>query len=244
MTRQTRQVGDKGRPRWRRRADARPHEILDAALAVFAEQGFARSRLDDVARRAGVTKGTVYLYFDSKEALFREVVKAKVGHSVTRGEEFVRTFQGPARELLCAFIERYWASLLQPDNAQLARLAMTEFGSFPDLLRFYLDEVVQRAHRLIASIIKQGVSQAEFRAVDPGFAAGALQTLCVHLARAQRFPRSETGPQRSDEKVIAGIIDLYFNGLLVAPTTADDLPKKVPVAGPRGKSSRSRDAHR
>src|SRR5262245_18024524 len=96
-------------PRWRRRAGARPDEIIEAALAAFAEQGFARSRLDDVARRAGVTKGTLYLYFDSKEALFREVVKAKVGASIAMGERFVREFQGSPRELLEAFIQRYWS---------------------------------------------------------------------------------------------------------------------------------------
>lgn len=219
MVRQARSARAKIRPRWRRRADARPGEILDAALATFAERGFARARLDDVARRAGVTKGTLYLYFDSKEALFREVVRANVGQSVTRGEQFARDFQGSARELLCAFIARYWASLLEPANAQLARLALTELGNYPDLLRFYLDEVADRALRLIASIIEQGIARGEFRAIEPVFAARALQTLCLHLARAQRYPQPKTGSQLSDEKVVAGIIDLYLNGLLAERTS-------------------------
>jgi AcrR family transcriptional regulator len=202
-----------GKPRWRRRADARPGEIVDAALQVFAEQGFARARLEDVARRAGVTKGTIYLYFDSKEALFRAVVRAKVGSSVTMGEQFVASFRDSAVELLGAFIRRYWSSLRDPATARLVRLTFAELGNFPDLFRFYLDEVVDRVHRLIKTIIERGVAAGEFRAVDPDFAARALQALCVHLAQAQRQRHAGAGQPPADDRIVAGIIDLYLNGL-------------------------------
>src|SRR4029079_12909788 len=86
--------------RSQRRAEARPDEILDAALAVFGESGFARAKIEDVARIAGVSKGTVYLYFDSKEALFREMVRAKVVAVLAEAEAYVRTFDGSARDLL------------------------------------------------------------------------------------------------------------------------------------------------
>jgi AcrR family transcriptional regulator len=209
-------------PRWQRRPDTRPEELLDAALEVFAEQGFARARLDEVARRAGVSKGTVYLYFESKEALFREVVRAKVGSTITAGEHVVREFQGPTRELLVTFIHRYWAVMRQSTNARLTRLVFSELGNFPELARFYMDEVVLRVRRLISAIIERGLARGEFRSVSPILAARALQVLCVHLAQFQRDLGSYDDAQFTDEQVVAGIIDLYLHGLLAereaAPT--------------------------
>jgi len=93
-----------GEPRWQRRPDARPEEILEAAKHVFGESGYAGTKLEDVARRAGVSKGTLYLYFDSKEALFREMVRAKVVAALAHAEEAVRTFDGSSRELLVILI--------------------------------------------------------------------------------------------------------------------------------------------
>lgn len=205
----TRQSG----PKWRRRAAARPEELLDAALEVFAEQGFARARLEDVGRRAGVTKGTVYLYFDSKEALFRELVRTKVESAIAAGEQFVREFQGPTRELLVGFIQRYWAVMMRPANARLARLLLSELGNFPDLARFYLKEVV-RVRGVITAIIERGVSRGEFRSVSPTVAARSLQVLCVHLAQHQCFFRSHDEAPLDDAEVLGGIIDLYLHGVL------------------------------
>jgi len=203
----------RGRPKWQRRAAARPEELLNAALDVFAEQGFARARLDDVARRAGVTKGTVYLYFDSKESLFRELVRTKVGSSIAAGEEFVRKFGGPTPELLVGFIRRYWEVMMRPANARLARVLLSELGSFPDLARFYLKEV-QRVRSVIATIIERGVGRGEFRSVSSVFAARALQVLCVHLAQQQSFYHADDKTGFDDAEVIAGIIDLYLHGVL------------------------------
>lgn len=203
----------KRKPRWERRADARPAELLDAALHVFAEQGFARARLEDVARRAGVSKGAVYLYFKSKEALFREMVRAKVGSTVTAGEHFVHDFQGPTRELLVGFMHRYWALMLKPENARLVRVVLSELRNFPKLTQFYLDEVVLRVRRVITAIIERGIARGEFRAVSPVLAARALQVLCVHLAQFQHYLNSGDDPL-TDEQVIAGIVDLYLHGVL------------------------------
>lgn len=207
-------------PRWQRRPAARPEELLEAALAVFSEYGFARARLEDVGRRAGVSKGTVYLYFDSKEALFRALVQAKVGTAVTTGEQFVRAFQGPTRQLLVTFIHRYWATMLEPTNARLARLVVAELGNFPELTKFYMDEVVLRVHRVITTIIERGVARGEFRPVSPLLAARALQGLCVHLAQWQHALRAYDSTPLSDEHVVAGIVDLFLHGLLAAREAA------------------------
>src|SRR5271170_4707762 len=86
--------------RWRRRKEARPQEILDAALAVFADKGFAAARMDDIAARAGVTKGTIYLYFDGKEAVFKTLVRESIGDTLGRVVESANGFEGSAADLL------------------------------------------------------------------------------------------------------------------------------------------------
>src|SRR4030095_9470184 len=148
-------------PRWQRRPESRPEEILEAALHVFGEQGFARTRLEEVAKRAGVSKGTLYLYFKSKEDLFREMARACVSASVAQEEEFVRTFEGSTRELLEQFIRRYWAKMNEPANLRLVRVVHPELTNFPELAPFFFQEVIPRMRRLIQSIIELGIERGE-----------------------------------------------------------------------------------
>src|ERR1041385_9002280 len=96
------------KPRWKRRKDARPGEIVAAALEAFGERGFAATKLTDVARRAGVTKGTVYLYFDSKEALCKAVVRETIVPVIAQGEAIAKAFTGSARELLARLGAENW----------------------------------------------------------------------------------------------------------------------------------------
>src|SRR6476661_28760 len=90
--------------RWSRRKEARPQEILEAALSVFAEKGFAAARMDDVARHAGVTKGTIYLYFPSKEELFKSLVREAIGGTLAQVTAYADAFNGSARELLISVL--------------------------------------------------------------------------------------------------------------------------------------------
>ena len=209
-------------PRWQRRPEARPDEILDAALHVFGEQGCARTRLEDVAKRAGVSKGTLYLYFKSKEDLFREMARARVGATVAEAEEFVRNFEGSTRELLKVFITRYWAKMNEPEKVRLARVVLFELTSFPELARFYFQEVMLRMRNLIQSVIERGIQRGELRQVDAGFAARALQTLCVQLAQAQHnFGPYDPHPLSQDQ-VLSGLLDLYLHALAVTPVATLD----------------------
>jgi AcrR family transcriptional regulator len=151
--------------RWRRRKEARPEEILAAALASFAERGFAATRLEDVAARAGISKGTLYLYFKGKEELFEAVVRAKLLPNLARLEALAATFEGPSVLLL----ERLLLTIAGVVGSQLGaipKLVIAEAGNFPDLARFYLDEVVRRGLRLIGTILRRGIERGEFRAVD------------------------------------------------------------------------------
>src|SRR5437867_12900542 len=128
------------KPRWKRRKDARPGEIVAAALDVFVERGYEATKLQEVARRAGVTKGTVYLYFDSKEALFKAVVRETIVPVIAQGEALARSFTGSARELVERLVREYWRLVGETALAGIPKLMMAEAATFPELTRFYYDE--------------------------------------------------------------------------------------------------------
>ncbi len=151
--------------RWRRRKDSRPGEILEAALDCFAERGFAATRLDDVAARAGVTKGTAYLYFKSKEELFKAVVSGYLVPTIEQFEAAVRE-QGPVSEILRSIATLFFEKVYNTRFSALPKLVISESSNFPELARFYLDEVIDRVRRLLAVLIRRGIASGEFREVD------------------------------------------------------------------------------
>jgi AcrR family transcriptional regulator len=153
--------------RWRRRKEARPGEILDAALACFAEHGFAATRLDDVAHRAGVTKGTLYLYFPNKEELFKAVVAQALVPNLERGEALLSAAAEPqsAAALLTEMI-RGWAELARSPASAIPKIVVSEAGNFPDLARFYREQVVDRSMALLHRVLQLGIARGEFRALD------------------------------------------------------------------------------
>ena len=149
-------------PRWRRRKDARPNEILGAALVCFTERGFANTRLDDIARRAGVTKGTLYLYFRNKEELFEAVVRQSLVPFIERLEAIVAEANEPASILLKRVIA-IWPEVMSSPASAIPKLVIAESGNFPDLARFYLNEVVRRSLAVIREVVRIGIDRGEFR---------------------------------------------------------------------------------
>jgi len=207
-------------PRWQRRPEARPDEILDAALEVFGECGFARAKIDHVARLAGVSKGTVYLYYDSKEALFREMVRAKVVACLAEGEALVRTHHGSARSLLVELVRRMYVRMRDERMTRIARVVQAELMYFPELARFYFDEVILRARRLIEQVLERGAITGEFRSTPHEFAARGLTSLLVHTAHAQCFYHRFDPQAVSEEQALEGLMDLYLHGVLARPAEA------------------------
>jgi AcrR family transcriptional regulator len=156
---------DKQEARWRRRKDERPAEIVAAALTCFKERGFAATRLEDVAAKAGVTKGTIYLYYPSKEELFKGVVRGALAPNIDRIEAAMNE-TGPVSVLLERLFT-YWAEHIVPSPVSvIPKLVLTEAGNFPELARFYLETVVQRGLKLIAGLLRRGIGTGEFREVD------------------------------------------------------------------------------
>jgi AcrR family transcriptional regulator len=150
----------------RRRKEARPGELVAAALACFAERGFAATRLDDIAAKAGVSKGTVYLYFPSKEELFKAVVRESLLPNIARAETMLDDPAMPAAEQLRRLLEFMTGRLASSPIGIIPKLIVTEAGNFPDIARFYLDQVVHRGFALVGRVLTRGIERGEFRAVD------------------------------------------------------------------------------
>jgi AcrR family transcriptional regulator len=157
-------------PRWERRKDARPGELAAAALELFVEKGFSATRLDDVARRAGVSKGTLYLYFDSKDELFKAVVREGIVPRIAEAEERIRNYQGSTASMIRELVHDWWNQIGATKLGGITKLMMSEAGNFPELARFYHDEVVVRGMALFASAIQRGIGTGEFRNVSLEFA--------------------------------------------------------------------------
>jgi AcrR family transcriptional regulator len=204
-------------PRWQRRPEARPEEILDAAQKVFGESGFARAKLDDVARLAGVSKGTLYLYFDSKETLFREMVRAKIVALLAESEALVEAHSGSYRDLLVQLITGMFHSMRDHEIVKISRVAQAEFTSFPELAQFYFQEVIVRARRLVTEVLRRGVEAGEFRLVPHGFGARAVPSLLVHSAQVQSWFRPLDPEALSDDEALEDLIDFCLNGVLARP---------------------------
>jgi AcrR family transcriptional regulator len=207
-------------PRWQRRPEARPDEILDAAQKVFGESGFARAKLDDVARLAGVSKGTLYLYFDSKETLFREMVRAKIVALLAESEALVNAHSGSCRDLLVQLITGMFHSMRDHEIVKISRVAQAEFASFPELAQFYFHEVIVRARRLVAQVLQRGIESGEFRPIPHGFGARALPSLLVHSVQVQSWFRPLDPQALSDDETLEGLIDFCLCGVLARPDSS------------------------
>ena len=147
------------RPRWERRKDARPAELLAAALDLFVEKGYAGTRLDDVAARAGVSKGTLYLYFENKEELFKAVVRESVVARISETAGQIERFDGPSAALLEHIVRRWWSEYGDRTAGGISKLMMAESNNFPEIARFFLVEVIEPWHALLGTAIRRGIEQ-------------------------------------------------------------------------------------
>ena len=153
-------------PKRERRKQARPGELLDAALDLFVEKGFAATRSEEVAARAGVSKGTLFLYFPSKEELFKAVVRENMVRHQTEGAEEIARFEGPTAQLLDLLMLEWWRRYGATKASGISKLVMSEASNFPDLARFFQDEVVTPGHAMVRSVLQRGIARGEFRPVD------------------------------------------------------------------------------
>jgi AcrR family transcriptional regulator len=161
-------------PRWRRRKTARPGEILEAALSVFSESGFAGARLTDIARRAGVSKAALYLYFETKEELFRAVARSLVAPNLTAMAAALEASDAPFAGLAPALLGGAAGLLAEGRAIRVARMVIAESHNFPDLARIWREDVVEPVLSLVAGLIQRAQTRGEVVAGDPRLFAFSL----------------------------------------------------------------------
>ena len=150
----------------RRRKDERPSELIAAALDLFVERGFAATRLDDVAARAGVSKGTLYLYFESKEALFKAVIEEAIVPLLASAEDVIANDQGTSIDLLRRLLLGWWEQIGATRLAGVPKLIIAEARNFPAVAQYYHDAVIVRGRALLRTLLQRGIERGEFRPLD------------------------------------------------------------------------------
>jgi len=150
----------------RRRKEARPSEIIEAAIVIFSERGFGATKLEDVARRAGVSKGTLFVYFQSKEELFRSVAQTVLSTHLEKLRH-VSTDLDQSLEKLVPTVLALLARLGDTGVPAIVRLLVAESRTFPDLARVWHDEVVSKVLGLLTAAIRRAQARSEIRPGDP-----------------------------------------------------------------------------
>ena len=215
-------------PRWERRKQARPHELMSAALELFVERGYAATRLEDVARRAGVSKGTLYLYFPSKEDLFKAVVREGMVPVLERGEQVARAHAGAHSDLLRELVKGWWELIGSTPYGGIPKLMFAECRNFPEIGRFYYTEVIRRGHALLEGVVRRGIRQGEFRSLEPELVTRLLIGPVVLLAIWRHSFEFCDGQQLDPDRYLDQHIDLLLGGLRA------DAPRRRRARGREG----------
>jgi AcrR family transcriptional regulator len=200
-----------------RRKEARPGELLDAALELFVEKGFAATRAEEVAARAGVSKGTLFLYFQSKEELFKAVVRENISGRFKEWNEEFETFEGTTAEMLRRCMTVWWERVGATRASGITKLMMSEAGNFPEIAAFYQQEVIRPGHELIRRIMQRGIDRGEFRAVNLDYAIYGVIAPMVFLMLTKHSAGTcaDVSLPANAEKYIAAQLDTLLHGLCV-----------------------------
>jgi AcrR family transcriptional regulator len=205
-------------PRWSRRKEARPQELLCAALEIFGEKGFAAARLEDVAKKAGVSKGTVYLYYANKEELFKAVVKEHIAPIV--GEAIaLQTDNKTAMALIQEAIHIWWDRYGSTKLSTITKIILSEANCFPELGLFFYQEVVQPWWTHLESILKRGVHNLELRPMDTEYTAKVLFAPLVTLAIWKKSMDPCCQINTDPVRYINAHIQMVMDGLLLPRQT-------------------------
>jgi AcrR family transcriptional regulator len=204
-------------PRWHRRKEQRPGEIVAAALDLFVEGGYAATKLEDVARRAGVTKGTMYLYFASKEELFKAMVRQTVVPQIEILEQQLEHVEGSTRDLLVSFARGWLERVSNSPVGGLSKLIISEAANFPELASFYHTEVIDRGARVVQNMLRRGIERGEFRKLDVEEAARVLRAPLILFGIWKHSMVRTENCAVDDARYIEAYLDMMLHGLLREP---------------------------
>jgi AcrR family transcriptional regulator len=198
--------------RWRRRAEARPEEILDAALAEFTERGFEAARVEDIAKRAGISKGGVYLYFPSKTALLEALIEAKVSPLARLAQTIAATGADDPMAALRMIATAAAHRLGDAKVFAVPRLVISVSGRFPEIAEYYRVHVVELARGALEHLIDAAIAKGALRRVDTQAAARAFigpilfEALWTHVLKGENA-------LGNPEKLVEQHFDVWLNGL-------------------------------
>ena len=198
-----------------RRKEARPGELLDAALDLVVEKGFAATRAEEVAARAGVSKGTLFLYFPSKEELFKAVVRENISGRFQEWNQEFDTFDGSSADMVRYCMQVWWDRVGATRASGITKLIMSEARNFPDIAAFYQQEVIKPAQELIRKILQRGVDRGEFTINDMDYAHLSIVAPMVYLMMMKHSlgacaPR---GHLLDPQRYIASQADILLGGM-------------------------------
>ncbi|WP_372525705.1 TetR/AcrR family transcriptional regulator [Piscinibacter sp.] len=216
-----------------RRKEARPQELLDAALELFVEKGFAATRQDEIAARAGVSKGTLYLYYPSKEELLKAVIRERLSTEIEAGMQQVRQHVGSNADLLRSLLPRWWENMFNSPASGVFKLIITEVRTFPEIADYYMREVVEPGHHLIGTVLQRGIEAGEFRPINVEGAVHSLVLpmvmLCLHKHSLGACSAIESLGHPHD--FIQQHIDLVLRGLEIRDTKPGAAAPRKPRPG-------------
>lgn len=202
-----------------RRKEARPGELLDAALDLFVEKGFAATRAEEVAARAGVSKGTLFLYFPSKEELFKAVVRENISGRFAEWNEEFDAFEGSTADMVRLCMRIWWERIGATRASGITKLIISEARNFPDITAFYHKEVIEPGEQLIRRILKRGIDSGEFHIPDLDYAVYSVIAPMIWLMMMKHslvpcMPRDrEFDPQR----FVQSQVEILVRGLTAKP---------------------------
>lgn len=205
-------------PRRTRRKETRPGELIEAALNLFIEKGFAATKSEEVAQRAGVSKGTLFLYFATKEDLFKAVVRENISSLFPSWNEEMESFAGSCSDMLAYAMTSWWERVGQTKAGGIAKLVISEAQNFPDIAAFYQQEVITPGTLLLKKILQRGVDRHEFRDLDLDQAVFTLVAPMIFLMlwkNSMGACASSAGEVMNPEQFIALQVDVLLNGLKV-----------------------------
>jgi TetR/AcrR family transcriptional regulator len=211
--------GDDTQAKRERRKEARPGELLDAALDLFVEKGFAATRSEEVALRAGVSKGTLFLYFPTKEELFKAVVRENMSGRFAEWQEEFDAFEGSTADLVRYCMRVWWQRIGATRASGITKLMISEARNFPELAAFYQQEVIRPGMQLIRRILQRGVDRGEFRPLDIEHAVFGIVAPMIFLIM-MKHSLGACAPQDyplDPHRYVETQIDLLLSGLCVRP---------------------------
>ena len=207
--------------KFRRRADARPDELLDAALALFSARGYDATRMEDIAARAGVSKGSVYRYFASKQALMEGLVKRAIAPIAHNAFGMISAFEGNPRDLITLILSMVAHRLSEPGVVAVPKLIVREAAAFPEIAAAYREQVIDLVLPVFVGMIQKGMNEGYFRKLDAEMVARSVMgPLVMHLLLAEIF-QVVPADGLSFDRLVSTHLHILFDGLSVPGTSGN-----------------------